>query len=178
MEEIKIVIFFVSIIVGVIALISYYGNKKEMNNEHKHVTGDLKPVRTMEDEEIDHFNEFYKTKIIDPQQVFNIKGSVGYVMLKVNHSGEKEFNIGGVKVSRRSVLRLKKKDVNIDIDDYVMKDYEIKILEKQLKKEKITEEKFDQEIEKIENKYLNVKAEFVLVKDKAYLLKLNEWQLS
>ena len=185
-------VIYVLLVIGlavfsIINLVSYMGSQGKQKKAHEAVMARLEPARRLTDEERTRFSEVYKCEAAPSGNVYLMKDAISFIGIEVNHSQQKEFSIGEIRIHGRCAARLAKKAVGINLEDYVvpMEELEADVVElrEQMQKENWSEERALEELEKLKDLKMNHTAEFVFLKDEnhgrqpAFLVSLDDWRI-
>lgn len=143
----------------------------------------------------DAFKRIYKKDLPPETPVYEVRGIFDYISLTVNGVENKEFTVGGIRISGASYTRLKNKKVGITLDDYLPNTDEMKkILNDEFNEsdtEGMTEEEQEKYSEKLYNRteelldeHANHTARFVFLKEAnyekqyAFVVGIDDWDIS
>lgn len=182
MDTLYTMLTILSLVIGVIVLISHIVGRREQKREHKFTMSQLSPQRILTPGEVEKFTTMYKKKIPGNMQicVYSHKGLMEYISFSVNGAETKQYTIGGVEIAHQSIDKLLRKPYQIDCES--------------ISKQNLTG--FNSDIEKLQEEHgdeLPVEAfneisekysqdiEFIFLNNnmdsKAYLIKFNEWSV-
>ena len=164
MGYIKLILFAIMLVVGIISVISYYQNKGDIKRTQSSILEDLTHDRVLTGREIDNLKKLYKIKLEQNTPVYSITGTVGYIVFETNGQGQKEWQIANVLIANKSAKILAKK--NIALEQFIVDDKDvnpkIEALNKELEANTITEEEATAKANIIFEKYINNTIEFVI----------------
>ncbi|TVZ08680.1 hypothetical protein JM80_1180 [Cellulophaga sp. RHA_52] len=164
MGYIKLILFAIMLVVGIISIISYYQGKGDMKKTQASILENLSHDRVLTQKETDTLKKLYKIKLEHNTPVYSISGTVGYIVFETNGQGQKEWQIGGVIIANKSAKILAKK--NIALEQFIVNDKDvnpkIEALNKELEANTITEEEANAKANIIFEKYTNNTIEFVI----------------
>ncbi|PKB43068.1 hypothetical protein AX016_1251 [Cellulophaga sp. RHA19] len=164
MGYIKLILFAIMLVVGIISIINYYQGKGDMKRTQASILENLTHDRVLTEKEIDSLKKLYKIKLERNTPVYSISGTVGYIVFETNGQGQKEWQIGGVIIANKSAKILAKK--NIALEQFIVNDKDvnpkIEALNKELEANTITEEEATAKANIIFEKYTNNTIEFVI----------------
>ena len=164
MGYIKLILFAIMLVVGIISVINYYQNKGDIKRTQASILENLSHDRVVTGREIDTLKKLYKINLDRNTPVYSITGTVGYIVFETNGQGQKEWQIGGVIIANKSAKILAKK--NIALEQFIVdeKDVNPKIeaLNKELEANTSTEEEANAKANIIFEKYTNNTIEFVI----------------
>ncbi|MDO6491704.1 MULTISPECIES: hypothetical protein [unclassified Cellulophaga] len=164
MGYIKLILFAIMLVVGIISIINYYQGKGDMKRTQASILENLTHDRVLTEKEIDSLKKLYKIKLERNTPVYSISGTVGYIVFETNGQGQKEWQIGGVIIANKSAKILAKK--NIALEQFIVNDKDvnpkIEALNKELEANTITEEEATAKANIMFEKYTNNTIEFVI----------------
>jgi hypothetical protein len=175
-------------IFSIYSLISHMGNHNSLKYQHAEVLSGLAPNRSIHNGEIINFQKVFKKDLPISTKVFKHRGLVGYISLEVNHSENKEFTIGGIRIHPNSYKKLAHKKIGLKLDDYLPDEEKVKTELEDLKKrsetENMSEEKLLQKIEALRDQYFHHDFEFIFLKEDnmdkqaAHIISIGDWKLA
>ncbi|MCP4137290.1 MAG: hypothetical protein GY754_40355 [bacterium] len=116
METIYGILFIVVTIFSIFNVISYFSDRGSIKQRHAATIHDLKPVKNLDSIGRRAFEKLYKKKPLNEASVFRVEGPIEYIGLEIDGAESREFSIGGIRIANRSVNKLRKKQVNINLE--------------------------------------------------------------
>ena len=99
MNEIRLILYVIILIVSIVNIISFYSGKRRQKKISGSLAEDLKPIRNISTREASALNHLHKRKLAAGMPVFRVEGPYESNTLTVNHSQtEKIITIGGIVV--------------------------------------------------------------------------------
>lgn len=180
-------------IISIISLVSHASNHNDIKKNHAEAVSQLKLSSSLGPIRSEAFKRIYKKDLPPETPVYETKGVFDYISISINGSENKEFTIGDIRIAGPSYLKLRKKKIGVDLNDYLPNSDEIK---KTLKSEFTESEietmnenkevlnRFNKRSEELleEHAYHNVR--FVFLKEQnyekqyAFIIGLNDWDIS
>lgn len=187
METIMSLLFVGFAIFSIFSIISHFNNHGKLKTHHVSVMAELEPVRSINSMEIEKFKEFFKKDLPITTKIFKHRGIVDYISIEVNHTENREYTIGGVRIHPISSRKLSMKKIGFKLEEYLpdldsLKP-ELELYTENLESEDISEE-LEQKLLKLKDKHFSHDFEFIFLKEDnvqsqaAYILSFDEWILA
>lgn len=189
MEILYIILLLAVLGITLYSIISYFCSRGSLKKKHREAMQSLEPIRHLNSEERDAFEKLYKKPVSGQGSVYQVEGPLEYIGLSYQGSESKEFAVGGIRLDRRSVARLGKKDIQLNIETIADQVNENKLEEKLVaikisgREKGASDEEIGREITQALKDELSHSAEFVflsenIMKKPAFLVAFDKWKLS